>query len=393
MGELIRFVSAHEVGHTLGLPHNMKASASYPVDSLRSATFTQEWGVAPAIMDYARFNYVAQPGDEGVAFISNIGPYDKYSIIWGYRPIPDAQSPDEEKQTLDQWIREREDDPIYRFGDPSTWDPSSLTEAIGDDGVKASSYGIMNLQVIMENLIDWTAEDGKNYDDLRELYGQIIAQWNRYMGHVATIIGGVDQERKTYDQGGSVYTFIPREQQERAMAFFAEEALSTPEWMLNEDILSRTGHAPAVEQVRSAQAGTIIRLLDVARLQRLIESEARLGSEAYGIGDFMSDLYDATWSELRRNAPIDVFRRNLQRAHIERLQYLMTTEQTSGPSGTADSITRVDVSQSDIRAYARAQLETIRSAAGSAARRTRDEATRVHLNDVVGRIADILDVD
>ncbi|MEC8883549.1 MAG: zinc-dependent metalloprotease, partial [Bacteroidota bacterium] len=203
MGRLIRFVSSHEVGHTLGLPHNMGSSVAYPVDSLRSKSFTDKYGTAPSIMDYARFNYVAQPGDGDVSMMPNIGVYDKYSIKWGYRPILDKEGM-EEKPILDQWILEHAGDPLYRFGAQqwSVVDPSSQTEDLGDDAVKASNYGIENLKRIIPNLISWTSEDGKDYDDLETLYGQVLTQFNRYMGHVSNNIGGVYQYNKTYDQEG-----------------------------------------------------------------------------------------------------------------------------------------------------------------------------------------------
>ncbi|MEX0691771.1 MAG: zinc-dependent metalloprotease [Gemmatimonadales bacterium] len=396
MGQLVRFVSAHEVGHTLGLPHNMKASAAYPVDSLRSAAFTCRMGTAPSIMDYARFNYVAQPEDEGVCFFPGIGEYDKYAIHWGYRPIIGATTPDAERETLDRWIREHEGDPMYRFGDPSSIDPTQQTEALGNDGIRASELGIANLRRIVPNLLTWAHDPMGDYSHVEELYGQVIGQWGRYMGHVSTVVGGITEVRKTEDQAGEVYTVIPEADQRRAMRFFAEQAFATPAWMLDWDILSRIEHAGAVNNIRARQVGVLNNLLTFERLQRLIESEARIGNQAYTLLEMMDDLRGSIWTELASRLPTDVYRRNLQRGYIERMEFLMTQEQPPagggfGGGGGANR-TNVDVSQSDIRSAARGQLTTLQGEIERALRAgVSDRPTREHLQDAVARIERILD--
>ncbi|MDC6350369.1 zinc-dependent metalloprotease [Zeaxanthinibacter sp. PT1] len=393
MGRLIRFVSSHEVGHTLGLPHNMGSSVAYPVDSLRSASFTQKYGTAPSIMDYARFNYIAQPEDEGVALMPNVGPYDLHAIKWGYRPIPD-KNPEEEKEILNQWILERADNPIYRFGAQqfSVIDPSSQTEDLGDDAVKASQYGIANLKRIVPNLLTWTAEDGKNYEDLEDLYDQVFNQFNRYMGHVSANVGGVYRYNKTYEQDGAVFTHVPKARQQESLAFLQEELFRTPKWMLEKDILNKIDFTVAVEKIRRLQSRTLDNLLSFGRLARMMENEAINGSESYNILIFMDALTKGLWSELGTTSQMDTYRRNLQRAHVDRLHYLLTEEQEEISGRRGRGRTEVEVSQSDIRAAARDQLKKLHNRI----RLNKSKATGlsgIHLEDMQQRIEVILDMN
>ena len=395
MGELIRFVSAHEVGHTIGLPHNWGSSYAFSVDSLRSPTFTGTHGTAPSIMDYARFNYIAQPEDGVTNFLPAIGEYDKWSVRWGYRPIPEADNEEEIKAVLNGWVKERAGDPVYFYGRQTgnPLDPRSQREDLGDDAVEASRLGIANLERIIPNLIDWTREEGENYAQLEEIYGEVAIQWRRYLGHVARGIGGVYETPKTFDQDGPVYEMVSKDGQTRAMAFLHEFGFDTPLWLLDEDVLRRIEHAGAVDRVRSVQAGQLDLLLNPQRLARLIEAEARLGDTAYAPLDMLEDLRKGLWRELDANEAIDPWRRNLQRAYVEDMERLMTEEVTAPPAAARRFLgyTPVNVSQSDIRAYVRGELETLRGDVQRAARRAPDRPTALHLEDVLVRIENILD--
>ena len=388
MGRLIRFVSAHEVGHTIGLPHNMGSSSAYPVDSLRSATFTKKYGTAPSIMDYARFNYIAQPEDKGVSLMPDVGVYDKHAVRWGYRPIPDAKTAKDEKKTLDKWIKDKENSLMHRFGSAGI-DPSSQTEDLGDDAVKASEYGILNLKRIIPNLNKWTSEDGKDYSDLQTMYGQVLSQFNRYMGHVSSNIGGVYQYYKTYDQEGPVYTHVKKSHQKKCMNFLNDQLFETPTWMIDNNILNKIEFAGITNRIRSTQSRTLNSILDFGKMARLIENEAINGKAAYTLIDMMSELKKGIWKELYNNKEIDVYRRNLQLAYLDRISYIMNEEQGSIPSWARGRVTSVKVSQSDIRTIAVGQLLELKKDIKKYKNKS-DKMTEMHLDMAMNKINKIL---
>ncbi|WP_299671891.1 zinc-dependent metalloprotease [uncultured Polaribacter sp.] len=393
MGRLIRFVSSHEVGHTLGLPHNMGSSVAYPVDSLRSASFTQKYGTAPSIMDYARFNYVAQPEDKGVALMPNIGPYDKYAIAWGYKPILNTTAKDE-KETLNKWILKHAGDPVYRFGGQqilNNLDPSSQTEDLGDDAMKASNYGIKNLKRILPNLKNWTTEAGENYDDLAAMYKELTTQFNRYIGHVSANIGGVYENFKTSDQEGTVYTYVSKDKQQRAVQFLQEEVFTTPIWLLDTAILNNIQFSGSDVKIRDLQIGALNRVMRPGRIARLLENETLNGAKAYTFINLMTDFRKGIFSEVYARKPIDTYRRNLQRTYIIKLASLMKSKKQGSINIGILKLSAIDADISDLKPIVRGELNRIKRDIKSALNSNTNTITKYHLQDLIKRIETILD--
>jgi hypothetical protein len=377
--ETLRQVIAHEIGHALGLPHNMISSSAYPVDSLRSASFARRMGVAPSIMDYARQNYIAQPGDglTGNDFIRRIGPYDHYSVDWGYRVIPEAATPEAERPILNAWIVDRAGDPMYRFlqGQPMAADPRAQTEDLGDDPVRASTYGLLNLRRVVPELVNWTTSPGEDYTDLEELYGEALSQYSRLVNHVAGVVGGVEADLKTADQNGAVFTPVSRARQRAAIAFIGEQVFDAPTWLLEPRLVSLIGAGPGVIQQR--QAAMVNSLLSTQRLGRMLDLQVTAGPTAYPVAEMLDDVRTSIWRDAAVTAR-DPYRRTLQRAHVTRLEALLNESAAA-------------VAMSDVRPLARAQLVTIRSNAAASRTRVGDTVARAHLDDIVERISAALD--
>ena len=326
-------------------------------------------------MDYARFNYVAQPGDDA-CFHPRIGPYDRWAIEWGYRVIPDVDDPEAEREILNEWILARGDDPLYHYGDPSAVDPGSTSEALGDDPVRASDYGVANLKRIVPMLAEWTFEEGEDYEELRELYDEVVAQWSRYLGHVTLLLGGVDWTRRAQGQDGRPFTPVPADRQRAAMDYLDRQVFQTPAWLVEPDLLYRIEPTGTHDRIRTLQVSALNQVMNVERMKRVSDQELLGASPSYTLYDLFDDLRSAVWRELDQGRAVDSFRRNLQRAYLDRASRLLN----DSAAGTTD-----------IAPILRGQLRTLQERARIAKEQTTDELTRLHLDDVVGRIARILD--
>jgi len=400
MGRLLEYVLAHEVGHTLGFQHNMKASSLYPAEKVRDKNFVHTMGHTPTLMDYSRFNYVAQPEDgiDVADLVPGIGPYDVWATMWGYKPIPGARTPDAEKPTLDQWARAQDETPWFRFSTDGSAgsDPGEETEAVGDaDAIVSSGLGLKNLKRTSKLLVGATTnEKGANYDDLAEIYGRMLGQWTLEMNHVGNIVGGFNSQEKHVGQAGPRFTPVTKAHQADAVRFLNENAFQTPTWAIDKDILRRIEPIGALNRVRNAQNSVLNNLLSSARFARLVEQNALDGNAAYSPAEFLADVRGGVFTEL--NAPkvtVDAYRRNLQRSYLDIVNNKLNAPPTAAPQGLPPGFAAMFVTSGDERAFYRAELRAISAAATAAIPKATDRATRVHLENIRDQVTKILDPD
>ena len=321
IGEMMRQVIAHEIGHALGLPHNMKASSAYPVDSLRSGDFTQKFGIATTIMDYARYNYVAQPGDENIRFVRQLGPYDDYSIEWGYRYF--GKSPEEEKEILKKFVDEKSLNPMYMFGGYGN-DPNSQTENIGDDPVKASMYGISNLKIVAKNLKEWTTEPKENYNELDELYGELIGVYRRYVYHVLNLVGGIYDTPHNENQKGVVrYVNVDVDKQMEALNFMEKNLWNTQNWLMDKSLISQIRAEGVLGLLQGLQLSAFNRLLSVSKLNRMLSAGESLEGNPLSVQGLINNLFETI---VKKPENPDLSEQRLQIHFLQRIDELMGEE-------------------------------------------------------------------
>ena len=395
MGQLIRFVSSHEVGHTIGLRHNYGSSSAVPVDSLRNKAWVEKNGHTPSIMDYARFNYVAQPQDKvsEIGLFPRIGDYDKWAIEWGYRRFDQFRDQEEEKGYLNQWVMDRLKNKRLWFGtETNPDDPRSQSEQVGDDAMKGSYWGTENLKRIVPNLMKWTRESNEGYDGLRTMYGEVVNQFNRYNGHVVKYVGGIMETPKTVEQEGAVYEIVSKAKQKEAVAYLNKTLFETPKWLLNNDVFAKTGQS-GLTTIGGVQDNILNRMLSTRSLSKLIDAEASLGNNAYRITDLLGDMKSGIYAELTARKSTDIFRRNLQKSYVMALTRLIDAGNAGSSlsmGGISIQVSGSSVDKTDLKSVVKAHLSTLRSELLAASTTVADPMTRYHWKDLADRIEQTL---
>ncbi len=394
MGQLIRFVSSHEVGHTLGLRHNYGSSSTIPVENLRNKKWLEEHGHTPSIMDYARFNYVAQPGDNvgDAGMFPHIGEYDMWAIEWGYKWLPEFKSAKEETPFLNKLVATNlAKNPRLFFGtesDPD--DPRNQNEDLGDNAMKASAYGIKNLKRIVPNIMEWTKEPNEGYDNAKKIYDQLVAQFSRYMGHVAKNIGGVKTTPSSIEESKVVYEFTSKSTQKEAVTFLQEQLFTTPKWLLDKNLISYAG-AGDMTTISNIQNSILGRIMTASTISKLLQFEAYDQSAAYTATALFSDLKKGIWTELQTRQPIDIYRRNLQKIYVQNLINLVKPAESAEPAGLRRGGSAASNNLNDGLSIAKGQAKDLMNEIRVALPSIQDQSSKLHLQDVMERLKTALD--
>ena len=402
-GELIRYVTAHEVGHTLGLRHNHRASQAYTVKQLRDPEFVKKHGSVASIMSYGRYNYVAQPEDKIPPrdLIPKIAPYDLFAIEWGYKPIADAKTPADEKKTLDEWASRQVKEPFLRFGGedgPSIVDPTVLTENIGSDPVEATALGLKNLDRVLGYLVKSTTAKGEDFTVLEEAYSSIMSHRRNWYSAVLKQVGGVVENRTLGGVPGEQFTRVPEDKQRAAVKFLLDSAFATPADLFKPEIVNQFRYTGVASDVMGQQRAILTGLLSGARLSRLLDAEIQDAEHAYTVGELVGDVQAGLWKELSADAPkVDPLRRNLQRSYLDVLKAEFEPTQAAG-SVVIPSPRRAPILDFggpsrvfELRAVARVALKDLKKEIEAAAPKTKDAVTKAHLEDSLSVIDEVLD--
>lgn len=392
MGRLVRFVCAHEVGHTIGLRHNFGASFATPVEKLRDKAYLEVNGHTSSIMDYARFNYVAQPEDGITDLFPRIGDYDKWAIEWNYKPIYDSKDEYEDKIILNNWYKSKAENNarLHYITQRNPYDPRAQSEDLGNNAVKASEYGIANLKRILPEVVNWTKKEAEDYERAAEFYQSIYRQYNRYIGHVTKWIGGIYESPKTTDQEGAVFTPVPKGRQVEAIDFLNRQVFTTPMWLLNAEIRNKISPDQGLGSLAQLQNNTLKRIFNPRRLERIIEAHA-VDPNAYGLDELYSSIYKGIWNKAKAGQSMSTHERNLQKFHLERMITLLTPELGTAPRSLVKMPSTIDPSLTDIVSISRGTLKKMKADLLKSTKKYSDGLDKYHVEDCIARIRKALD--